>query len=179
MKSGFAKKLSLLRRQRGISQKKAAKDLGISQALLSHYENGIREPKFDFVDRVCTYYGVQADYILGRRASDDVVIACDSDAAEQIAESAKKLTQFLAAIDSEAVSYASARYIQFMAELIMATVADPVSVQHPEYDAFARVLYAKFFNASLEETIKSDYVFPDRWKDEMREFFHKEQEIDQ
>ena len=48
--SKFALKLSELRRERGISQKKAATDLGISQALLSHYEKGIRECGLDFVD---------------------------------------------------------------------------------------------------------------------------------
>ncbi len=58
--------LTALRSERGISQRKAAADLGISQALLSHYENGLREPKLDFVVRVCDYYGVSADYMLGR-----------------------------------------------------------------------------------------------------------------
>ena len=44
----------------------AAADLGISQALLSHYENGAREPGLSFVCRACDYYGVTADYMLGR-----------------------------------------------------------------------------------------------------------------
>ena len=35
--------LSLLRQEKGVSQRKAAAELGISQALLSNYENGIRE----------------------------------------------------------------------------------------------------------------------------------------
>ena len=45
----FPKILSNLRRSRGISQKKAAEELGISPALLSHYENGIRECGVDFL----------------------------------------------------------------------------------------------------------------------------------
>jgi len=40
----FARTLSLLRQEKGISQRQAAKALGISQALLSHYENAAREP---------------------------------------------------------------------------------------------------------------------------------------
>ena len=40
----FPKTLSALRREKNISQRKAAADLGISQALLSHYENGTRQP---------------------------------------------------------------------------------------------------------------------------------------
>lgn len=66
MTTGFSKKLSKLRRERRLSQKKAADDLGISQALLSHYENGIREPRLDFVVKICAYYGVTADYLLDR-----------------------------------------------------------------------------------------------------------------
>ena len=65
-KKSFAQILSELRRTAGLSQRKAAADLNISQALLSHYENGAREPGLDFVCRACEYYGVSADYLLGR-----------------------------------------------------------------------------------------------------------------
>ena len=61
----FAKNLSELRRRSGLSQRKAAADLKISQALLSHYENGAREPGLGFLCRVCDYYNVTADYLLG------------------------------------------------------------------------------------------------------------------
>lgn len=62
----FSDTLSSLRQQRGLSQRTAAADLKISQALLSHYENGTREPGLGFVVRACDYYGVTADYLLGR-----------------------------------------------------------------------------------------------------------------
>ncbi len=64
----FSETLSTLRKARSISQRQAAADLGISQALLSHYENGAREPGLSFVCRACDYYGVTADYLLGRSA---------------------------------------------------------------------------------------------------------------
>ena len=63
--SKFAQVLSQLRKERGISQKKASGDLGISQALLSHYEKGIRECGLDFVIKCSEYYGVTTDYLLG------------------------------------------------------------------------------------------------------------------
>ena len=66
MSSSFAENLSKLRKANNISQRQAASDLKISQALLSHYENGIREPRLDFVVKVSDYFGVSADYILGR-----------------------------------------------------------------------------------------------------------------
>lgn len=67
--SKFSVILSQLRKERGISQKKAAVDLGISQALLSHYEKGIRECGLDFVIKCSEYYGVTTDYLLGVSAS--------------------------------------------------------------------------------------------------------------
>ena len=71
MASEFSRTLSLLRRERGVSQRVAAGELGISQALLSHYENGVREPGLHFVVKACDYYHVSADFILGRTLSRD------------------------------------------------------------------------------------------------------------
>ena len=68
MSSDFNRMITLLRKEKGITQKKAAEDLGVSQALLSHYEKGIRECGLDFVVRVADYYGVSCDYLLGRSA---------------------------------------------------------------------------------------------------------------
>lgn len=62
----FPAMLTLLRKERGITQKKAAEELGISQALLSHYEKGIRECGLDFLLRAADYYGVPCDFLLGR-----------------------------------------------------------------------------------------------------------------
>lgn len=66
MKSDFPRILTLLRKEKGVSQKCAAGELGISQALLSHYEKGIRECGLEFVIRAANYYGVSCDYLLGR-----------------------------------------------------------------------------------------------------------------
>ena len=67
----FSRTLSLLRKEKGASQREAAGALGISQALLSHYENGLREPGLAFVARACDYYNVSADYLLGRTLTRD------------------------------------------------------------------------------------------------------------
>ena len=64
--TSFSMILSSLRKETGFSQRQVASDLGISQALLSHYENGAREPKLEFILKACSYYNVTADYILGR-----------------------------------------------------------------------------------------------------------------
>lgn len=61
--------MKLLRKERGLRQKEAAEQLGIAQALLSHYENGKRECGLDFLVHVADFYGVSVDYILGRTNS--------------------------------------------------------------------------------------------------------------
>lgn len=66
MNNNFPRIITLLRKERGLSQKKAAEALDVSQALLSHYEKGIRECGLDFVVRAADFYGVSCDYLLGR-----------------------------------------------------------------------------------------------------------------
>lgn len=87
--SKFSEILSRMRKERGISQKKAATDLGISQALLSHYEKGIRECGLDFVIKCSKYYGVTTDYLLGvsesrNGMSDDMLSALDTNGGHSV-----------------------------------------------------------------------------------------------
>ena len=96
MDRSFPETLSSLRRERNISQRTAAADLGISQALLSHYENGAREPGLGFVCRACDYYGVSADYLLGRSDLPD--------AAENAARTAEKYLDKLRGLIDDAQS---------------------------------------------------------------------------
>lgn len=65
MNCEFPKIISELRKSKGISQKQAAIDLGVSQALLSHYEKGIRECGLDFLIKLAAYYEVTCDELLG------------------------------------------------------------------------------------------------------------------
>ena len=66
MNNDFPRIITFLRKERGLSQKQVANDLGISQALLSHYEKGIRECGLAFLIKTAEYYEVSCDYLLGR-----------------------------------------------------------------------------------------------------------------
>ena len=65
MNEAFSARLSALRKERGLSQKEAAEALGISGALLSHYEKGIRECGLQFICKAAAFYDVSCDYLLG------------------------------------------------------------------------------------------------------------------
>jgi len=103
--SKFSDVLSQLRKERGISQKKAASELGISQALLSHYEKGIRECGLDFIIKCSEYYGVTTDYLLGvsenRNGIDnDYLSTLDSDKT-MLSKATKYLLDIVAASSSD------------------------------------------------------------------------------
>lgn len=66
MNKDFPRIITMLRKEKKSSQKQVAEDLGISQALLSHYEKGIRECGLDFLIKVSDYYSVSCDFLLGR-----------------------------------------------------------------------------------------------------------------
>jgi len=73
----FSRAIQKLRREKKLSQRVVAQELGISQALLSHYEKGVRQPKLDFVRKITDYYGVSADDILGHSTTDRVISECE------------------------------------------------------------------------------------------------------
>ncbi len=65
MSTSISTRLVELRKDKNLSQKDAATALGVSQALLSHYEKGIRECGLDFLCRASNFYDVSTDYLLG------------------------------------------------------------------------------------------------------------------
>lgn len=99
MNKDFCRIITLLRKEKKLSQKQVANDLEISQALLSHYEKGIRECGLDFLIKIADYYDVSCDYLLGRtpqRYSDITDISDDTSKAKRDAVSQivnKKLIQ--------------------------------------------------------------------------------------
>ncbi len=69
MATVFSNRITSLRKERGLSQKEVAMSLGVSQALLSHYEKGVRECGLEFVIKCSDYFGVTTDYLLGKTDS--------------------------------------------------------------------------------------------------------------
>ena len=66
----FAMNLANLRKKKNVSQRTAASALGVSQALLSHYENELREPGLEFLVNASRYYACSVDALLGVQPAD-------------------------------------------------------------------------------------------------------------
>lgn len=58
-------KLKELRKEKNKTLKEVAKEVGVSLSAYSNYEQGIREPSYEILKRICVYYDVSADYLLG------------------------------------------------------------------------------------------------------------------
>lgn len=78
MSTSISSRLVSLRKEKNLSQKEVAEKLEVSQALLSHYEKGIRECGLAFLCRAATFYDVSTDYLLGlteRKMMSDALFA--------------------------------------------------------------------------------------------------------
>ena len=61
----FGSRLKELRIEKKSSQKEVASDIGISITTISQYENDSRFPNEEMLKRLCTYYQISSDYLLG------------------------------------------------------------------------------------------------------------------
>lgn len=58
--------LKTLRVEKGLSQARLAKVLGITQDSISLWENGKRFPDTQYITKLADFFGVSTDYLLGR-----------------------------------------------------------------------------------------------------------------
>ena len=57
--------LKELRKETNITQKELAKALGYTQTTISKWEQGLRLPDADNIIKLCKYFNVTSDYLLG------------------------------------------------------------------------------------------------------------------
>ena len=61
----IGKRLKELRSEKGLTQKEVAEQLGISSTCYSGYEQGYREPDLKTLIKLCKFFEVSTDYLLG------------------------------------------------------------------------------------------------------------------
>lgn len=88
-----------LRQDRGLRQKDLARVLHLAESSISNFETGQRLPKSDSICRICDYFNVSADYLLGRSEAN---LSPDIMTQEYIkGESVEKLLEKLLVLDDE------------------------------------------------------------------------------
>ena len=61
----FSQRLRELRTDRELSMKQLAKAIDTTDAAISNWENGINEPKISYIIKLCKFFDVSSDYLLG------------------------------------------------------------------------------------------------------------------
>lgn len=61
----LAERLSLLRKERDLTQKEVGRELGISLNSYQRYETSEREPTAPLLVRMARFYNVSLDYLVG------------------------------------------------------------------------------------------------------------------
>ena len=64
----FNEKLKELRKEKKLTQKELANILDVSTTCYAGYEQGYREPDFKILKKICLFFDVSADYLLGLEA---------------------------------------------------------------------------------------------------------------
>ena len=59
-------RIAELRKEKGLSQRQLAKEIGTSQANLSRWEQGLNEPSIMECWKIADYFGVSIDLLCGR-----------------------------------------------------------------------------------------------------------------
>lgn len=62
----FGTRLQTLRKERKLRQEDMAKQLGIARTTYAMYEQGNREPDYNTLIRLATFFEVSIDYLLGK-----------------------------------------------------------------------------------------------------------------
>lgn len=65
MKNKFAENFKMLRHEKGIGQVELAKFLGVSNGIISLWENGLREPNMFSLINIAKFFDVSIDFLVG------------------------------------------------------------------------------------------------------------------
>lgn len=65
----ISKRIKSLRTESGLHQSELGKAVGVSAQVISNIERGYTKPSTELVNRCAKYFGVPADYLLGRTTS--------------------------------------------------------------------------------------------------------------
>lgn len=66
-------RLKSLRKSRKITQQKLAVNLNVEQSTISEYERQVRIPDIYLMEKICDYFDVSMDYLIGRSEIKNII----------------------------------------------------------------------------------------------------------
>lgn len=179
MENNFSHNITALRKDSGLSQKQVAADLKISQALLSHYEKGIRECGLDFVVKMSDYFGVSCDYLLGANSKAKEPKQGELQDKTTITSSMSIVFSILEKINSKKLTKEVTHFLYFA----VYTIIRYISKEDEDYfdidkDSFSALTSAKMTlcKANIKKVIKNEITEQNLVN--LKTFAQKENEIE-
>lgn len=122
--------------------------MGISQALLSHYEKGIRECGLDFLVKAAEYYDVSCDYLLGRTVQRNVATISADDIPDSIETSYVK-GNMINQINKKLLFGTTSVIFDMLAQIGSKKLTNAVSnyIMSSEYQIFRRIYSTETSNS--------------------------------
>ncbi len=94
MKNQLGNTIRSLRKKLGITQSELAAKLGISSSAVGMYEQGRREPDNNTILKLCSFFGITSDYLLGNEAENSTKTN-NPDSSREVSEVFDEFTQTL------------------------------------------------------------------------------------
>jgi len=94
----FCEMLKELREKRDVSQREIAEALDVTSAAVSAWETGAKKPRFDKLQALADYFGVNPDYLMGGSAFDESYYI--NREASEIADFLKKRPEYKVLFDA-------------------------------------------------------------------------------
>jgi transcriptional regulator with XRE-family HTH domain len=112
----YGDRIALLRERSTLTQEELANKLGISRASLSHYETSRREPDYDTINKIASFFKVSVDYLLGRSDHPEVLDDDVKDFVDNLELSDEKIMEkFALTVDGRKLTPEEARrFIAFV-----------------------------------------------------------------
>ena len=73
--SAFAANLKKIRKNKKVSQKVVAQQLGYGYTAIANYESGRNEPSIDDLIKIADYFEVSVDHLVGREYGNEKMIS--------------------------------------------------------------------------------------------------------
>ncbi|MDD3139391.1 MAG: helix-turn-helix transcriptional regulator [Lachnospiraceae bacterium] len=88
----FSDTLKILRESKDVTQQDLAKYLSVSRTTITGYETRNREPDYDKLMRLASYFGVSVDYLIGNDSSNSYQKYIEKDVDSTVISQYRKLT---------------------------------------------------------------------------------------
>lgn len=148
MNNDFPMIITMLRKERKLSQKQVSTDLGISQALLSHYEKGIRECGLDFLLKTAEYYDVSCDFLLGRTVNRNGSMINSTDIPDADEGADEKNANMLGMINKKLITNTNTVIFDILSQIDNKKLTNAVSnyLMNSQYQIFRTIYSAEKTN---------------------------------